>query len=142
MNRATPKIRAIALRLIKYEAYVNNGSTIDAAAMFRASEKLRSPLAAISGINGFRSLLSRALALAGEEVRWLRAVHIKGDGSLEGPTNTSQLDTEDIAEGEVVLMAQLLGLLVAFIGKPLTVSLVREAWPKLSLNVLDFDKGN
>jgi hypothetical protein len=35
----------------------------------------------------------------------------------------------------------LLGLLVAFIGEDLTLRLVREVWPKLSLNNLDFGKG-
>jgi hypothetical protein len=51
------------------------------------------------------------------------------------------LVSDDIFEGRVVLLAQLLGLLVAFIGEDLTLRLVREVWPKLSLNNLDFGKG-
>lgn len=43
-----------------------------------------------------------------------------------------------IAEGESLLFAELLGLLVAFIGEALTLRLVREAWPKLRLSDLDF----
>jgi hypothetical protein len=38
----------------------------------------------------------------------------------------------------VVLLAQLLGLLVAFIGENLTLRLMREVWPKVPLNELDF----
>ena len=42
----------------------------------------------------------------------------------------------------MVLVAQLLGLLVAFIGETLTLRLVREVWPKLPLNDLDFGRGD
>jgi len=45
-------------------------------------------------------------------------------------------------EGRVVLLAQLLGLLVAFIGEDLTLRLVREVWPKLSINDVNFGKGD
>jgi hypothetical protein len=48
----------------------------------------------------------------------------------------AQVDPKEIAEGSIVLVAQLLGLLVAFIGENLTVRLVREVWPKLSLSDL------
>jgi hypothetical protein len=42
----------------------------------------------------------------------------------------------------VVLVAQLLGLLVTFIGEDLTLGLVREIWPKLSLDKSGFGKGS
>ena len=88
---------------------------------------------------GFRALLSRALALANADVPWLRAVHVKADGSLEGLDELgAQVDPDEIFQGCVVLLAQLLGLLVAFIGEDLTLRLVRDVWPKLSLNNLDF----
>jgi hypothetical protein len=51
-----------------------------------------------------------------------------------------QVGPDEIFEGRVVLLAQLLGLLVAFIGELLTLRLVRDVWPKLSLNDLDFGK--
>ena len=37
-----------------------------------------------------------------------------------------------------MLLAQLLGLLVAFVGKNLTLRLVREVWPNSKLDGLDF----
>ena len=49
----------------------------------------------------------------------------------------AQLDLDKFFEGRVVLLAQLLGLLVAFIGENLTIRLVREVWPKAPLNDLD-----
>ena len=65
-------------------------------------------------------------------------MHVKADGSLEGLDELgAQVDPDEIFEGCVVLLAQLLGLLVAFIGENLTLRLVREVWPKLSLNDLD-----
>jgi hypothetical protein len=92
---------------------------------------------------GFRALILRSLALANSEIPLLRAVHVKADGSLEGWDKLeAQVDPEEIAEGRVVLLAQLLGLLEAFIGKELTVRLVRDVWPKLSLNDFDAGKGN
>jgi hypothetical protein len=44
-------------------------------------------------------------------------------------------------EGRIVLLAQLLGLLVAFIGENLAFRLVREAFPKAPVNNLDLVNG-
>src|SRR5664279_3639772 len=99
--------------------------------------------ATLMGNVGFRALLSRSLALTNAEVPWLRAVHVKADGSFEGLDELgAHVDLDEIFEGRVVLLAQLLGLLVAFIGEDLTLRLVREVWPKLSLNDLNFGKGD
>jgi hypothetical protein len=50
-------------------------------------------------------------------------------------------DPGELLEGGVVMVAQLLGLLVAFIGENLTVSLVRDVWPKARLTTVDFGNG-
>jgi hypothetical protein len=98
---------------------------------FSVCGKLRQHLSVLAGVAGFRSLLSRALALAKVEVPWLDAVRIREDGSLDWPgADESQQDAEETAEGEVALVAQLLGLLVSFIGEALTLHLVREVWPE------------
>ena len=105
-------------------------------------EKLRPHLATLMGNGGFRALLSRALALASTEVPGLRAVRVRTDGSLDGwETLRAQPDPDELFEGGVVLLAQLLGLLEAFIGEDLTVRLVSEVWPKVSLNDLNFGNG-
>ena len=92
---------------------------------------------------GFSALYSRALVLANAEVPWLRAVHVKADGSLGGlDALGAQVNPAEIFEGKVVLLAQLLGLLVAFIGGSLTLRLMREIWPKIPLNDLDFGNGD
>jgi len=143
MSRATPKMRDFAERLIAYETKGNKSSETKTAAVFLVGEMLRLHLTALMGNVGFRALLSRALALANAEVPWLCAVHVKADGSLGGLDELGgQVGREKITEGIVVLLAQLLGLLMAFIGGSLTLRLVREIWPKIPLNDVDFGSGD
>jgi hypothetical protein len=143
MSQATPQMRRFAQRLIAYEARLANRSSEAAGqAIFHVIDKLRPQLVNLMGNAGFRALLSRALALANEEVRWLRAMHVKADGALEGLNELhTQVDPVEYIEGKVVLLAQLLGLLVALIGPGLTSSLVGEIWPKIPLRDLDFVTG-
>ena len=141
MSRATPKMRDSAERLIAYETMGSKSSKTTIPVTFPVSEKLRPQLATLMGNAGFSALLSRALALANVEVPWLRAVHVEAGYFKASDEPGAQVDPSDFFEGRVVLLAQLLGLLVAFIGANLTLRLVREVWPKLSLNNLDFDEG-
>jgi hypothetical protein len=95
------------------------------------------------GNTGFHTLLSRALDRAEADVPSLRALQVKADGSLARFDNPEvQADPEELAKGSVVLVAQLLGLLVAFIGETLALRIVYDVWPKLSLNDLDSGKGD
>ena len=127
----TPEVKALASRLMAYEARTAKSTHADQSVAFRACEKLRQPLSRLAGVAGFRSLLSRALALTSGEVRWLKAVHINAHGSLEGLDEAqAQLSGDEIAQGEIVLVAQLIGLLVTFIGEGLTLRLLEETWPE------------
>ena len=145
MSRATPKLRDFAERLIDYEtnADESRAANLNIPAAFVVCDKLRPHLATLMGNGGFRALLWRALVLANAEVRWLTSVHVKADGTFEGLEEiATQVDPEQLADGGVVLLAQLLGLLVAFIGEKLTVRLVREVWPDAPLNdVVFFGEG-
>ncbi len=142
MSRATPKMRDFAERLIAYETIRNKSSKTKTPAAFFVGEKLRPHLATLMGNVGSNALLSRALVVTNAEVAWLRAVHVNADGSFEGLDELgAQVGPDEIFEGRVVLLAQLLGLLVAFIGELLTLRLVRDVWPKLPLNDWDFGKG-
>jgi len=133
-------MRHFAERLIVFETKDDKSSTTTTSAAFPVPEKLRPHLAALMGNGGFRALLSRALALAGAEVPWLRAAQVKEDGSLEGLEELrAHLKPVEFLEGRVVLLAQLLGLLLAFIGENLTLRLVREVWPKVPLNDLSLE---
>jgi hypothetical protein len=136
-------MRDFAERLIVYETRENKSSETKTQAAFLVGEKLRPQLAALMGNVGFHALISRALALSNAEIPWLRAVHVKADGSFESLDELgAQVDPDKIFEGRVVLLAQLLGLLVAFIGGSLTLRLVHEIWPKITLNELVFGSGD
>ena len=111
----------------------------DAKDAFPVLEALRPPLATLMGKAGFRGLLSRSLAAASEEVRWLKAVHVQSDGSLtELEELQLQLAPALFSEGRTAFLAQILSSLVALIGERLTVQLLRETWPKLALEASDF----
>jgi hypothetical protein len=136
-------MRDFAERLIAYETKGNKSSQTQPAVAFLVGEKMRMHLTALMGNVGYRALLSRAIALAKAEVPWLHGVHVKANGTLGGIDELgAQVSSEKIAEGSAVLLAQLLGLLVAFVGGSLTVRLVREMWPKIPLNDLDFGNGD
>lgn len=136
-------MRAFAGLLITDETRRNKSSGTNGPAAYHVFGKLRPHLATLMGNTGFHALLMRALSLANTEDPSLRSVRVKADGSLEGLEELqAQGNPAEIAEGSVELVAQLLGLLVAFIGEHLTLQMVREVWPKLSLNDLDFEKGD
>jgi hypothetical protein len=132
MSGTTPQQRDLAERLIANEG--NNSSQADPLAAFQAIEKLRPHLVTLQGNIGFRSLVSRSLAVASEKMRWLRAVHVKSDGSLTGLLELqAQLAPEQFHEGGVALLTEMLELLVSFIGEGLALQLVREVWPNHEL---------
>jgi len=142
MSTASPAIRDLAGRLIALEAVRDEspGSPVGGAA--RVCDRLRVSLARLTGVAGFRSLMSRALALTKAEVPSLTTAQVRADGSLEGLDGTGHgPDTSVGSEAGVVVVAQLLGLLVTFIGEPLTLRLVRDAWPDVSIPVTDAQRG-
>ncbi len=104
-------------------------------AIIPVCEKLRPSLAAILGNTGVGAIIARALVLAIPEVSWLRALHVQADGSLVKLAGCeAQVDREKIVQGQVALLATLLTLLIAFIGKTITMQLILEVWPKLMLD--------
>ncbi|MET0261576.1 MAG: hypothetical protein ABW223_01670 [Rariglobus sp.] len=144
MNRDAPTMRGFAARLIAYECRSRQTEPSDHPAAFQVCEKLRPHLAMLMGNGGFCALFARALSLASVSVPWLGAVSLKADGSLESlgkrPRKVAGGKTED--DDGVEVLAQLLGLLVAFIGENLTRRLMLEVWPKLPRKDLEFGKGN
>jgi hypothetical protein len=60
---------------------------------------------------------------------------------LTGLSLDEERGKDGLAEGEVVLVAHILGLLVTFVGEAMMLRLVSDACPKAKLDDLDFDKG-
>ncbi len=135
MNFISPQMRTLATHLISDEAKASPSSASAEATKVAVVEKLRPHLSTLMGRSGFRALLSRALALAVPEAPWLAGVQVNGDGFLEGQVSDElKPDAEQIFAGHVALVAQLLGLLVSFIGEILTIRLVCETWPLQPVN--------
>lgn len=131
---ASPEIQNLSRQLLLYEASRDHAldERLDATAC--VIEQLRVRLVRLAGVDGFRSLLSRALALAEAESPSLGFAKINPDDFLHdfngiGP----RPETEPAEQAGCVLVAHLLELLVTFIGESLTLHLVREAWPDVSL---------
>jgi hypothetical protein len=55
---------------------------------------------------------------------------------------SAKLNKAEIANGEAVLIAQLLDLLVTFIGEALTLRLLQDAWPGKYLEDFDSSEGS
>jgi hypothetical protein len=137
MNTPPSAIQHLARRLLAVEAARDHSDGLLGAAR-RACDRLRVPLAKLAGVAGFRSLMARALALAAAEVPWLDVVQVRADGSLEGfDAARGQHGAGQDGDAGAVVVAQLLGLLVTFIGEPLTLRLVREAWPDAPVDETD-----
>jgi hypothetical protein len=133
--------RYLAQRLLTYEAVAAGNSDPAESAAFRVCAKLRRPLTTLAGVAGFRSLLSRALTLARADAPSLSAVQVGADGSLRGLDELEpQINKEQAREGGALLIAQLIGLLLTFIGEGLTLRLVQDVWPGATFNVSEKEK--
>lgn len=132
-----PNMQDFARHLLAYESAAGDSSAADVPVVVRVSEKLRRPLCVLAGASGFRSLLTRALTLAKSEAPVLGDVSVNPDGSLDG---LNGLHSSEALDAGVALITQLLSLLASFIGEPLALSLVHEAWPELPMD--DASSGN
>lgn len=129
-NIANPRMRELVQQLVAREAAADSISKPTMPVVFRVIEALRRPLSTLAGVGGFRALLARALALTEPRFPGLGAVQVQPDGSLEGLTEPG---TNHDGEAGIVLIAQLLGLLAAFIGESLTLRILLDVWPDLTV---------
>ena len=130
-------MRDLARRLLAASQTVSDPHVHEAVLV---SDKLRTSLTRFAGVDGFVSLQRRALVLARAEVPSLQRVKVGADGHLEGFEQMAAdvgTSAAAAAAAAAAITAHLLGLLVTFIGEPLTRRLVREAWPDMSLDEED-----
>ena len=131
-------IQNLAQRVLAFEAAHNNSSGVRADVVVQVIGKLRQRLVRLAGVDGFRSLLSRALTLARAEAPSLNLVQVRADGFLEGFDVIEQNHEAGMAgQAGIVLVAQLLELLITFIGEPLTLRLVHDVWPDAPTTMTD-----
>ncbi len=138
MSTTSPDIQDLARRLLAFEAAQDNSSAARVDVAVQVIEELRLRLVRLAGVDGFRSLLSRALTLAKAETPSLNMVQVRADGSLEGFDGIEQSqEAGAAAQAGMSLVAHLLELLVTFIGAPLTLRLVRDKWPDAFMDGAD-----
>ena len=141
---APNKTRELARSLIASEADSGSASLPTEPATMRVYERLRQQLGAPVGADGFQALASRALALARSESPRLSAVQITANGVLRGLGEVeSQTDSNEYGEAGIILIAQLLGLFLTFLGEATTLRLIEDlriqadAVPELSATPAD-----
>jgi hypothetical protein len=133
MEPITPDIKDLAEKLLTREASCGTNSEAGLSVVVRVCEKLQRPLALFAGAEGFRTLLVRALALARTHEPVLSVLRVNTSGSLEYLSEAdSNTDSDTVARAGYCIVEQLLSLLTVFIGKSLTLRLVRGAFPNLN----------
>ena len=138
MSTVPPATRDLARRLIALEAARDGTAAADGGGAGRVCDRLRASLVRLAGVAGFSALMSRALALAKAEVASLSPVRVREDGSLDGLDGAPPGPGEGPGgDGGTAVVGHLLGLLVTFIGEPLTRQLVRDAWPEAAAGGTD-----
>jgi hypothetical protein len=121
------KTRDLARSLVAHEADASTTSLRAEPATVRVYERLRRHLGSAVGVDGFHALASRALALAKSESPQLSAVQITASGALRGLGEVeSQTDADEDGEAGIILIAQLLGLFLAFLGEATTLRLIED----------------
>jgi hypothetical protein len=134
MDKASASMRDLAERLLALEAAKRSGSDSNEHVGAQVCDKLRISLTRFAGTDGFTALLRRALALARADAPSLQSVKVSADGHLEGLEQITADAANVGIEPATIITAHLLGLLATFIGEPLTLGLVRQAWPEASLH--------
>jgi len=121
------KTRDLARSLVASEADASTTSLQTGTTTVRVYERLRRQLGAPVGVDGFQALASRALALAKSEFPRLSAVQVTANGDLRGLGEVeSKTDTDEDGEAGIVLIAQMLGLFLTFLGEATTLRLIED----------------
>jgi hypothetical protein len=125
------KTRDLARSLVSSEADAGTTALQTEPATVRVYERLRRQLGAPVGVDGFQALASRALALAKSESPRLGAVQLTANGGLRGlgeVESHTEADEDGEAGGEagIILIAQLLGLFLTFLGEATTLRLIED----------------
>jgi hypothetical protein len=105
-----------------------------AGGMEASCRRLHARLDPLIGVGGFRALLARALHLATKEFPWLDAVRVEEHPAcgLKGLREAVKgLDASSVNEAFALVLANIIWLLVTFIGEDIALGLVREVWPEM-----------
>ena len=121
------KTRDLARSLVTRERNTNTASLETEPASVRVYERLRRQLGASIGVDGFQSVASRALAQAKSESPQLSDVQVMTNGDVHGLDEVEfQARPEEEGEVGIILIAELLGLFLTFLGETTTLRLIDD----------------
>jgi len=132
MRQPTPELKDLAQRLLAHEAKKSLSPINLAEALEVCCERLHKGLDPLIGGGGFRALLNRAVYLAKKEHPWLNGVGIDdypGCGLRALRDAIKGQEPAVINETFTAVLANVIWLLVTFIGEDIALSLIHETWP-------------
>jgi hypothetical protein len=126
-------LRQLALQVLTQRVSSVPGGDALAAAARSTYDDLAHVCSPLIGQVGVDALTARALYLAQQEYSWL--VDVREPEHAKEPfvpvlARLAGQDPTVATEGAAAVFAMLVGLLLTFIGKPLTARLIRKAWPE------------
>jgi hypothetical protein len=134
MRRNITQIQDLAYRLFAVEA-LKHGQPRDAAeTMEGVCQRLQQRLKLLIGTAGLYALFARGLYLAKAEYPWLDLVEMEQnpDCALKGLREAAeQQDSDDAIKGFAAITANIIWLLVTFIGEDIILGVMYETWPEL-----------
>jgi hypothetical protein len=129
----SPETNDIARSLLAYEAAGSTSEAVQSLAV-RVCEKLRGPLCALAGVVWYRTLIGRALTLARSQTNSLGDFQIAENGSLQDVGKSSlQSDRHYASEADVLLTSHSIGLILSLLGTAVTLQLVQDVFPNLTI---------
>jgi len=136
MRQPTPELKNLARRLLAHEAKKSPSPVKLAEALEVCCQRLQKGLDPLIGAGGFRALLDRAFYLTKKEHSWLEGVALEDYPSCELRALREQINGQEaavISETFTVILANIIWLLVTFIGEDITLGLLAEAWPDIKV---------
>ena len=127
-------MRDLAGRAFAREAKRSRSPAALAEGLEASCRLLHARLDPLIGAGGFRALLSRSLHLAAKEFPWLDAVRVERHPActLTGLREAAKgPDAAAVGEAFSLVLANVIWLLVTFIGEDIALGLVREVWPEM-----------
>jgi hypothetical protein len=138
MKPGNPKLQELALRLLEHETTNSGNSDEPVKAIEFCCQRLHDRLDRLIGAGGFRALLNRALYLAKKKYAWLEGVGIEdypGCGFKDLREAVKGKKPATVNEANALILANVIWLLVTFIGEDITIGLIQEAWPDVTTDI-------
>jgi hypothetical protein len=136
MTEVPPALGDFARRLLSHEAGNGRSARDVTDALERACQSLHGRLAPLVSAVGFDALVARAVKLAAREFPFLAAVNVPigTNCSVDGLRQVAEArEPNEVTDALVAILANLIWLLVIFIGENLGLRKVREVWPDVPL---------